>query len=111
MMKAKSGMRFNEHLIDGWKCVCGEVYYRAEQAERILLLNKLRKDALRATLGKIKSNLILRVPKDVEHALGLRQGEEVEIRIEGDGMKIVPVQLRKTREMTMKQAMSNLSVQ
>ena len=43
-------MKFNEYSIDGWKCSCGEIYYEPEQAQKILLLNKLKKEAIRAKL-------------------------------------------------------------
>ncbi len=83
-------MKFNEYAIDGWRCSCGERYYEPEQAQRILLLNKLKKEVIRARLGKIRSNLILRLPRDVESALDLQKGKEVLIQIEGKGLKILP---------------------
>ena len=60
VMKFVKGMKFNEYLIDGWKCSCREIYYDPEQARKVLLLNKLKKEVLKAKLGKIRSNLILR---------------------------------------------------
>jgi hypothetical protein len=89
-MKFVKGMRFNEYRIDGWKCSCGEVYYEPEQAQRVLLLNKLKKEGVKAKLGRIRSNLILRVPKDVECAMQLEKGENVVIKVDGDGFRIVP---------------------
>lgn len=89
-MKYVKELRFNEFRIDGWKCGCGEIYYEPEQAQRILLLNKLRKEAIRAKLGRIRSNLILRLPKDVEQALSLKKGEDVLIRVEDHGLRITP---------------------
>ena len=89
-MKHVKGMKFNENKIDGWRCSCGEVYYNPEQAQKILLLNKLKKDVMRAKLGKIRSNLILRLPKALEYALNLEKGEDVLIKVEGNGFKIVP---------------------
>ena len=90
-MKHVKGMKFNEHKIDGWKCSCGEVYLDPEQAEKILLLNKLKKEAIKVKLGKVRSNLILRLPKIVETALGLEKGEDVLIKVEGHGIKITPL--------------------
>jgi hypothetical protein len=84
-------MKFNEYKVGGWVCSCGEIYYNPEQAQKILLLNKLKKAAIRAKLGKIRSNLILRLPKDIETALDLEKGEDVLIKVEDKGMKIVPV--------------------
>ena len=89
-MEYVKGLKFNEFKIDGWKCDCGEIYFNPEQAQRILLLNKLRKETIKAKLGKIRSNLILRFPKSIETALGLEKGEEVAIKIEDRGIKITP---------------------
>ena len=89
-MKYVKGMKFNEYKIDGWKCSCEEVYYDPEQAQKILLLNKLKKEVIRAKLGKIRSNLILRLPKDLEHAFDLQKGEDVFIKVDGLGFKVLP---------------------
>ena len=89
-MKHIKGMNFNEYNVDGWKCSCGEIYYNPEQAQKILLLNKLKKEIIRVKLGRIRSNLILRVPKELEHALDLEKGENVFIKIDGKGFRIVP---------------------
>ena len=83
-------MKFNEYTIEGWKCSCGEIYYDPEQAQKILVLNKLKKEAIRAKLGKIRSNLIVRLPKDLEYALNLEKGKDVFIKVEGHGFKVVP---------------------
>ena len=89
-MKFIKNLKFNEYEVDGWKCSCGETYYEPEGAQRILLLNKLKKEILQVKLGQIKSNLILRLPKEVERALNLEKGEEVKIKIEGKTLKIIP---------------------
>lgn len=88
LMKFTKKIRFNEHLIDGWKCSCGEVYYDPMQANKILLLNKLKNEVFEAKLGKIRSNLIIRLPKDLENALGLKKGENVLIKVEDNGFRI-----------------------
>ena len=90
-MKNRNDLEFNGYKISGWSCTCGEEYYDPIEAQKILLLNKIKKEQIRTKLGKIRSNLILRLPKDVELALNLEKGEEVEIKIEDDGMKIIPV--------------------
>lgn len=89
-MKNVKGMKFNEYKIDGWKCSWKEIYYNPEQAQKILLLNKLKKEVLKAKLGKVRSNLILRLPKDLEYALDLEEGEEVIINLEDNCFKILP---------------------
>ncbi len=89
-MKYIKELPFNEYKIDGWKCNCGEIIFNPEQAQRVLILNKLKKEVVKAKLGKIRSNLILRLPKDLETALNLRKGEDVILKVEDDGIKIVP---------------------
>ncbi len=78
--------------VDGWRCKCGkETYYHPGQAERILTLNKLRHEAPEAKLGRIRSNLILRIPKDVEEALDLHEGETMKLRVKGlHELNVVP---------------------
>jgi hypothetical protein len=80
-MKPEKGMRFNQFRIDGWRCRCGEAYFNPEQAQRILLLNKLRKQKFRLRLSQVRSNLILRIPKEVGEVLDLHKGEEVEFSL------------------------------
>ncbi len=89
IMEHVKEMKFNEYVLDGWKCSCGEIYYNPEQAQKVLLLNKLKKEVIRARLGKIRSNLILRLPRDVERALSLEKGENVIIKVEDKGFKVV----------------------
>nr|MBI4156104.1 AbrB/MazE/SpoVT family DNA-binding domain-containing protein [Candidatus Woesearchaeota archaeon] len=84
-------LRFNNYKIDGWKCnSCEEIYYNPQKAERILLLNKLKKQVVKAKLGRIRSNLVLRLPRDIETALNLHKGEEVSLKVEGNEIKVVP---------------------
>ena len=78
-------LNFQGQAIDGWKCKCGEEYFEPEQAQRILLLNQVRKEAFRVKVGRVRSNLILRIPKRIADALELKDGEEVTLRVEGDG--------------------------
>ncbi len=77
-------LKFQGRSIDGWKCKCGESYFNPEQAQRILLLNKIRKEAFRVKVGKVRSNLIVRIPKRISEALDLKDGAEVTLKVEGD---------------------------
>lgn len=90
MMKYSKDLRFNEFKMSGYYCTCGEEYYDSECAQRVLIMNKLRKQVLRAKLGRIKSNLILRVPKEIETILNLHEGEHVRLKLERDGLKVIP---------------------
>ena len=75
----KKHMKFNGYDIDGWECKsCGEAYYNPEKAEQILLINKLKKHKFHLKLSKVKSNLILRIPKEVSTALNLKKSQQVE---------------------------------
>ena len=38
-------VEFNGYIIDGWKCECGEEFLDPEQSQRILLLNKLKRQS------------------------------------------------------------------
>ena len=82
-------LKFNKSDIDGWVCKeCGETYYNPEKAEKILLLNRLMKIKYCLKLSKVKSNLILRIPKEVGEALDLHKGGEIELELK-DMNKIV----------------------
>jgi hypothetical protein len=75
-------MKFNGYGIDGWECKsCGEAYYNPEIAERILLLNKLKRHKFHLKLSKVKSNLVLRIPKEVSEALNLKKSQEIEFSL------------------------------
>lgn len=82
-------LRFQGERINGWKCTCGEEYFDPAQAQRILSINKLKHQVLEAKLGKIKSNLILRIPKAVEDALGLESGETVKMKVSNKRLELI----------------------
>lgn len=78
----KTDLKFNGYDIDGWRCdSCEEEYYNPEKAEKILLLNRLKMHKYHLKLSQVKSNLILRIPKEVGEALNLKNGGEVEFRL------------------------------
>ncbi len=78
----KAKLRFQGHEISGWKCECGEEYFNPEEAERILLLNKLKRESFTVTLGKNRNNLIIRIPVKIQRALGLKPGEKIRLEVE-----------------------------
>ena len=86
----KTKLRFQGIEIDGWKCSCGEEYFDPEQAERILLLNKMIKKEYKVKLSQIRSNLIIRIPKELSEALNFQKGEKVLLK--ADGMKKLHVE-------------------
>lgn len=80
----RAKLRFQGAEIDGWKCSCGEECFDPEQAQRILLLNKILTKEYKVKLGQIRSNLIVRIPTELAEALGLHKGEKVLLRAEGE---------------------------
>ena len=89
MAKYVENLNFNGNVIDGWKCAsCGETYYNPDKAERILLINKLKKQKYNLKLSQVKSNLVLRIPKEVSDVLNLRKGGEVEFSLK-DSKEII----------------------
>ena len=92
--KAKyyKNLSFNGHKLDGWSCAfCGEEYYNPQKVEQILLINKLKKIIYHLKLSKVKSNLILRIPKEMSDALQLKKGEEVNVQLDDKERIIVTV--------------------
>ncbi|PIN80845.1 hypothetical protein COV11_03085 [Candidatus Woesearchaeota archaeon CG10_big_fil_rev_8_21_14_0_10_30_7] len=88
-MKYDKNISFNEYIIDGWECTCGEIYFNTEQAQKVLIINRLKKTLLKVKLGRIRSNLILRLPKVVEQALDLKKGESVTLKLEDNGLRVL----------------------
>ena len=61
-----------------------------ELFKTVIIPGNVEKEVLKAKLGKVRSNLILRLPKDLEHAFNLEKGESVLIKVEDNGFRIVP---------------------
>ena len=81
-------LRFQGSEIKGWKCKCGEEYFEPEMAERILLLNKLKKQKVQIKVGQIRSNMILRIPKAMAEALGIKKGDVVTLTLGEHEIKV-----------------------
>lgn len=70
--------------VRGWKCKkCGMEFVHPEDAQRILVLNKLRKQAVEVKIGMLGSNQIIRFPKEVSTALNVHSGDTALINIAG----------------------------
>ena len=80
----RAKLRFQGAEIDGWRCSCGEEYFDPEQAQRILLFNKILTKEYKVKLGQIRSNLIVRIPTELSEVLGLHKGERVLLRADGE---------------------------
>ncbi len=72
---------FNGYKIDGWICECREEYYDPVQSQRILALNKLRGKIYNLRLGKLRNSLILRLPKEIEDAIGFKERSNVKVSV------------------------------
>lgn len=92
LMERNDNLKFGNYKVKGWQCsICKEEYYDdLEKVEAILLLNKLQKKGIKAKLGRNRTNLILRIPKDIEIALGLKQGEKITLKLENRELKLIP---------------------
>jgi len=85
----KTKLRFQGTDIDGWKCSCGEEYFDPEQAQKILLLNRILAKEYKIKLGQIRSNLIIRIPTELAEALDLHKGENILIKAEGSNKLLI----------------------
>ncbi|MFH0956735.1 MAG: AbrB/MazE/SpoVT family DNA-binding domain-containing protein [Candidatus Aenigmatarchaeota archaeon] len=75
--------KFQGFPIDAYKCEkCHEEYFDPQQAENILEVNKSMSRVYNITIGKIQSNLIIRIPVKVSESLNLRKGEIVNLEVE-----------------------------
>lgn len=64
-------------IVRGWKCPkCKEEYFSGD-IEKVLLLNKLKKRPLSVKVGKLGESQIVRIPKEVGAAVGLKVGKKV----------------------------------
>jgi len=81
-------LKFQGDEINGWKCTCGEEYFDPEEAERILLLNKLKKQKVRVKVGQVRSNIILRIPKAMAEALRIKKGDIVSLTLGNREIKV-----------------------
>jgi hypothetical protein len=73
-------LRFQGRDISGWKCSCGEQYFDPAEAQKILHLNRIMKQRYEVTVGQMRSNLIIRIPKELAEALGLEKGGKVMLK-------------------------------
>jgi len=68
--------------VRGWKCKkCGMEFIHPEDAQTILYLNKLKKQALEVKIGSLGSNQIIRFPKEVSTALNVHNGDIATIKV------------------------------
>jgi hypothetical protein len=87
---AKSGkMNYLGHKIGCWKCSCGESYLNPVETERIRLANRLKNSKFEIKVGKIRSNLIVRIPKDIGDLLGMQAGNKLTLTAKPDRIELI----------------------
>lgn len=82
-------MKFLGHSIRGWKCPCGEAYHDPRDSQPILLMNKLKDKKFEIKVGKIRSNLIVRIPKEISDLLGINSGDKITINAKPDRIELI----------------------
>jgi ribosomal protein S27AE len=61
---------------------CGEIYFNSEDANRLLIFNKIRHEIMSGKVTKAGNSYVLRLPKKLVDALGLTVGSELEISLD-----------------------------
>jgi YgiT-type zinc finger domain-containing protein len=82
--------------IDCMRCPkCGEEYFTGEQQRKLESIAKelgvFGAPRMKRRLGRSGSNIILRIPKDIAHELGLDAGDSVSLWKEGKRIVISPL--------------------
>ena len=83
VMKRKE-MTIEGEKVRGWECAkCDETVLHPQDAQRMLLLSKLKR-GLSVKIGELGKSLIVRIPKEVASLYNLSKGEQVTIKAESD---------------------------
>lgn len=64
-------------MVRGWKCPKCKEEYLSGDVEKILLINKLKKKPLAVKVGRLGESVIIRIPKEIGIAVGLKIGEKI----------------------------------
>ncbi len=77
--------------VRGWECPqCKETVLHPEDAQRMLLLNKLKK-GITVKIGKLGESLIVRFPKEITEFYDIKKGEDVTLKAEdSDKIELIP---------------------
>ncbi len=70
---------FKGFKIKGWSCECGEELLDPVQVNAVLKLRKLIKEGIRARVGRVGNNLVVRLPKAIESVCNIKEGDLVSI--------------------------------
>lgn len=70
--------------VRGWECVkCKDAVIHPEDAQKMLLLNKLKR-GFSVKIGELGKSLIVRIPKEVANLYKLSKGEKITMKAESD---------------------------
>ena len=70
--------------VRGWECIkCKDAVLHPEDAQRMLLLSKLRR-GLSVKIGELGKSLVVRIPKEVAKLYKLSKGELLTMKAESD---------------------------
>ncbi|MBI2173214.1 MAG: AbrB/MazE/SpoVT family DNA-binding domain-containing protein [Candidatus Aenigmarchaeota archaeon] len=68
----------------GWECTkCKDMVLHPEDAQRILLLSKLKK-GIPVTVGELGNSFVVRIPKEIAELYKLSKGEQIMMKAEND---------------------------
>lgn len=63
--------------VRGWFCKkCKEIWY-SDDINQVLMMNKLKKQPIAVKVGRLGESQIVRIPKDICTAVGLKVGKKV----------------------------------
>jgi len=70
-------------VVRGWQCTkCNEIWY-SDDINQVLMMKKLKKQPIAVKVGRLGKSQIIRIPKEIGVAVGLKVGREVLIYTEG----------------------------
>lgn len=94
--RCKIIMKRRELLIEGmkvrgWECSrCAETVLHSEDAQKMLVLNKLKK-GITVKIGKLGQSLIVRFPKEIIDFYHIKKGEDLTLKAEDmDKIGLIP---------------------
>jgi hypothetical protein len=66
----------------GWECTkCKDMVLHPEDAQRILLLSKVKK-GVSVTVGELGNSFVVRIPKEIAEFYKLSKGEQITMKAE-----------------------------
>ena len=69
--------RVEGFTVRGWQCdKCKEIWY-SDDINQVLMMRKLKKQPVAVKVGKLGESQIVRIPKEIGVAIGLKVGKEV----------------------------------